>query len=64
MSVPTGIIEPVVIDGEACRIETAPFWSEKPLLSALGVPGVYFADSGKVKFTGWRPIGGVIRGLA
>ena len=31
------------VTGEACRIEAAPFWSEKSFLSALGVPGVYFA---------------------
>ena len=31
------------ITGEQARIEAAPFWSEKPFLAALGVPGVYFA---------------------
>jgi acetylornithine deacetylase len=25
------------------NIEAAPYWSELPILSALGVPGVYFA---------------------
>ena len=29
--------------GEAPRIEAAPYWSEKSFLSAIGVPGVYFA---------------------
>jgi acetylornithine deacetylase len=28
---------------ERGNIETAPYWSELPILSALGVPGVYFA---------------------
>ncbi len=27
----------------AARIEGAPYWSEKPFLRALGIPGVYFA---------------------
>ena len=31
------------ITGEEARIEAAPFWSEKPFLAALDVPGVYFA---------------------
>ncbi len=29
--------------GKPARIEAAPYWSEKPFLAALGVPGVYFA---------------------
>ena len=29
--------------GQAARIEGAPYWSEKPFLRALGIPGVYFA---------------------
>lgn len=29
--------------GTEARIEAAPYWSEKPFLAALGVPGVYFA---------------------
>ena len=29
--------------GAAARIEGAPYWSEKPLLHAVGIPGVYFA---------------------
>ena len=29
--------------GDEPRIEAAPFWSEKSFLSAIGVPGVYFA---------------------
>lgn len=29
--------------GAAARIEGAPYWSEKPFLRALGIPGVYFA---------------------
>ncbi len=28
--------------GESARIQGAPYWSEKPLLASLGVPGVYF----------------------
>jgi acetylornithine deacetylase len=28
---------------ERGNIEAAPYWSELPILSALGVPGVYFA---------------------
>lgn len=31
------------ITGDAPRIEAAPYWSEKSFLSAIGVPGVYFA---------------------
>ncbi|MYL08016.1 MAG: M20 family metallopeptidase, partial [Acidimicrobiia bacterium] len=31
------------ITGNAPRIEAAPYWSEKSFLSAIGVPGVYFA---------------------
>ncbi|MCY4134132.1 MAG: M20/M25/M40 family metallo-hydrolase [bacterium] len=31
------------ITGDAPRIEAAPYWSEKSFLSAMGVPGVYFA---------------------
>ena len=29
--------------GAAARLEGAPYWSEKPLLHAVGIPGVYFA---------------------
>ena len=29
--------------GQAARVEGAPYWSEKPFLRALGIPGVYFA---------------------
>ena len=29
--------------GRSARIEGAPYWSEKPFLRALGIPGVYFA---------------------
>ena len=29
--------------GRRARIEGAPYWSEKPLLRAAGIPGVYFA---------------------
>ncbi len=29
--------------GRQARIEGAPYWSEKPLLRAAGIPGVYFA---------------------
>ena len=29
--------------GRAARVEGAPYWSEKPFLRALGIPGVYFA---------------------
>lgn len=29
--------------GHSARIEGAPYWSEKPLLRAAGIPGVYFA---------------------
>lgn len=29
--------------GRPARIEGAPYWSEKPLLRAVGIPGVYFA---------------------
>ncbi len=32
-----------VITGSEPRIEAAPYWSEKPFLAAIGVPGVYFA---------------------
>ena len=28
---------------ERGNVEAAPYWSELPILSALGVPGVYFA---------------------
>ena len=28
---------------ERGNIEAAPYWSEAPILSAIGVPGVYFA---------------------
>ena len=31
------------VTGNAPRIEAAPYWSEKSFLSALGIPGVYFA---------------------
>ena len=31
------------ITGRSPRIEGAPYWSEKPLLRAAGIPGVYFA---------------------
>lgn len=31
------------VTGEPARIAGAPFWSEKPFLAQLGVPGVYFA---------------------
>ncbi len=29
--------------GRSARIEGAPYWSEKPLLRSVGIPGVYFA---------------------
>ncbi len=29
--------------GRIARVEGAPYWSEKPLLRAAGIPGVYFA---------------------
>lgn len=29
--------------GQSARIRGAPYWSEKPLLRAAGIPGVYFA---------------------
>ena len=29
--------------GRSARIEGAPYWSEKPLLRRVGIPGVYFA---------------------
>ena len=29
--------------GRSARVEGAPYWSEKPFLRALGIPGVYFA---------------------
>ena len=29
--------------GRPARIEGAPYWSEKPMLREVGVPGVYFA---------------------
>ena len=29
--------------GRPARIEGAPYWSEKPFLGSLGIPGVYFA---------------------
>lgn len=32
-----------LVTGTPARIEGAPYWSEKPLLRAAGVPGVYFA---------------------
>lgn len=32
-----------VTTGRAARIEGAPYWSEKPLLRSVGIPGVYFA---------------------
>ena len=31
------------VTGEPARIEGAPYWSEKPFLRDLGIPGVYFA---------------------
>ncbi len=31
------------VTGEPARIEGAPYWSEKPFLRTLGIPGVYFA---------------------
>ena len=31
------------VTGEPARIEGAPYWSEKPFLRELGIPGVYFA---------------------
>ena len=31
------------VTGHAARIEGAPYWSEKPFLHSLGIPGVYFA---------------------
>ena len=31
------------VTGEAARIEGAPYWSEKPFLRELQIPGVYFA---------------------
>ena len=31
------------VTGHAARIEGAPYWSEKPFLRSLGIPGVYFA---------------------
>ena len=31
------------VTGEGARIEGAPYWSEKPFLRELGIPGVYFA---------------------
>lgn len=31
------------ISGERARVEGAPYWSEKPFLRELGIPGVYFA---------------------
>ncbi len=31
------------VTGAAARIEGAPYWSEKPFLRDLGIPGVYFA---------------------
>ncbi|WP_419920813.1 M20 family metallopeptidase [Candidatus Poriferisodalis sp.] len=31
------------VTGEQARIEGAPYWSEKPFLRDLGIPGVYFA---------------------
>jgi len=31
------------ITQQKARIEGAPFWSEKPFLASLGIPGVYFA---------------------
>ena len=32
-----------VTTGQEARIEGAPYWSEKPLLRSVGIPGVYFA---------------------
>ena len=32
-----------LVTGERARIEGAPYWSEKPFLRELGIPGVYFA---------------------
>ena len=31
------------VTGETARVEGAPYWSEKPFLRELGIPGVYFA---------------------
>ena len=31
------------VSGSPARIEGAPYWSEKPFLRELGIPGVYFA---------------------
>ena len=31
------------VTGETPRVEGAPYWSEKPFLRDLGIPGVYFA---------------------
>ena len=31
------------VSGERARVEGAPYWSEKPFLRELGIPGVYFA---------------------
>lgn len=31
------------VTGEPARIEGAPYWSEKPFLRDVGIPGVYFA---------------------
>lgn len=31
------------VTGAKARIEGAPYWSEKPFLASLGIPGVYFA---------------------
>ena len=31
------------VTGEQARVEGAPYWSEKPFLRNLGIPGVYFA---------------------
>ncbi len=31
------------VTGEPARVEGAPYWSEKPFLRDLGIPGVYFA---------------------
>ncbi len=31
------------LSGSTARIEGAPYWSEKPFLRELGIPGVYFA---------------------
>jgi len=33
----------VAVTGQKARIEGAPYWSEKPFLASLGIPGVYFA---------------------